>query len=158
MVVHTGGKASGFKNVKAKDSYDTDGTRLYQIRGTTPTNVRAIQVNERAASLNSGDVFYLDTPKGAYLWCGQGASGDEREFGKMISKSIGTKEPAITMEGKEPANFWEGLGGKTDYSTARSSLSPCTPPASFKPQTTRATSTLKKFTILTKRILLWMMS
>lgn len=132
MVVHTGGKASGFKNIKAKDSYDTDGTRLYQIRGTTPSNVRAIQVEERAASLNSGDVFYLDTSKGAFLWCGQGASGDEREFGKAISKAIVAKEPSIVMEGKEPAAFWEGLGGKTDYSTAKVLTEPLHPPRLFQ--------------------------
>lgn len=31
MVVHAGGKASGFKNRNDKDSYDTDGTRLFQV-------------------------------------------------------------------------------------------------------------------------------
>lgn len=132
MVVHTGGKASGFKNIKAKDSFDTDGTRLYQIRGTTASNVRAAQVAERAASLNSGDVFYLDTPKGATLWCGLGASGDEREFGKQISKSIAAKEAAVVMEGKEPASFWEGLGGKTDYSTAKVLTEPLRQPRLFQ--------------------------
>ena len=33
MIVHAGGKASGFKNRVDKDSYDVDGTRLFHIRG-----------------------------------------------------------------------------------------------------------------------------
>ena len=43
MVVHEGGKASGFKNSTETDSYDTDGTSLFQIRGTNDYNTRAIQ-------------------------------------------------------------------------------------------------------------------
>ena len=31
MVVHAGGKASGFKNRADVDSYDKDGTRLFQV-------------------------------------------------------------------------------------------------------------------------------
>ncbi len=33
MIVHSGGKASGFKNRADSDSYDIDGTRLFHIRG-----------------------------------------------------------------------------------------------------------------------------
>lgn len=120
MVVHAGGRASGFKNRNDKDSYDTDGTRLFQVRGTNELNTRAIQVPEKAASLNSGDMFILESPKAVYLWNGQFATGDEREFAKNVAKSITPREYEIVLEGKEPAGFWEALGGKADYAKFKS--------------------------------------
>ena len=57
MIVHAGGKASGFKNQNEKDFYDTDGIRLYHLKGTTPLNTRAVQVAESATSLNSGSSY-----------------------------------------------------------------------------------------------------
>lgn len=70
LVVLMGGKASGFKNVNDKDTFDDDGTRLFRIRGTSEENVRAIQFPEVAASLNSDDVFILETPGKTYVWYG----------------------------------------------------------------------------------------
>ena len=114
-----GFQASGFKNVGDKDRYDTDGTRLFQIRGTTAFNTRAIQVPERAASLNSGDSFILETPGKVWLWAGKGSTGDEREFAKNISKSIAPREYEIISEGSEPEAFWSALGGKEPYAQVK---------------------------------------
>jgi len=44
---------------------------LFQVRGTCPDDVRAVQVPEVTASLNSDDVFVLETPSATYLWLGQ---------------------------------------------------------------------------------------
>lgn len=44
MVILSGGKASGFKNIHDYDSYDVDGIRLFQVRGTNDFNTRAEQV------------------------------------------------------------------------------------------------------------------
>jgi hypothetical protein len=111
MVVHEGGHASGWKNVDDQDSYDTDGTRLFQIRGTNDWNTRAIQVDEEPKSLNSGDVFVLETPKECYLWFGRACTGDEREFGRKIIKTIiGNRSYETVTEGAEPTEFWVGLG------------------------------------------------
>jgi len=55
------------------------------------------------------------------LWCGGGSSGDEREYAKAISKRISNKEYALILEGKEPAEFWDALGGKTEYATIKES-------------------------------------
>ena len=119
MVVHHGGVGSGFKNVDEADEYDTDGTRLFHVRGTNDYNTRAIQVAERAASLNSGDCFILETPEKLFLWFGTGANGDEREFTKSIVPRLQIqskdRDPALIMEGKEPEEFWAALGGKTAY-------------------------------------------
>ncbi|EGD82600.1 scinderin isoform 2 [Salpingoeca rosetta] len=117
MVVHEGGHASGWKNVDDKDSYDTDGTRLFQVRGTNEWNTRAIQVDEEPKSLNSGDVFILETPQNVFLWFGKGCTGDEREYAKQIVKRVcpkrGASFEAIT-EGQEPKEFWQGLGWDID--------------------------------------------
>ncbi|EGD82454.1 villin-1 [Salpingoeca rosetta] len=117
MVVHEGGHASGWKNVDDKDSYDTDGTRLFQVRGTNEWNTRAIQVDEEPKSLNSGDVFILETPQNVFLWYGKGCTGDEREYAKQIVKRVcpkrGASFEAIT-EGQEPKEFWQGLGWDID--------------------------------------------
>lgn len=126
MVVHEGGRASGFKNTEEQDSYDTDGTRLFQIRGTNDYNTRAIQVPEKATSLNSGDVFCLETPGNMWLWMGRGCTGDEREFAKQIMKGIdprrGANYEAIT-EGQEPEAFWESLGGQAPYADVKEPVS-----------------------------------
>jgi len=112
-------QASGFKNVHDVDKYDKDGTRLFQCRGTTAFNTRAIQVPERAASLNSGDTFILETPSKLYIWAGKGSTGDEREFAKAISKSVASREYELISEGSEPEAFWTALGGRTAYAAAK---------------------------------------
>lgn len=71
MVIFSGGHASGFKNIKDNDTYDTDGTRLFRIRGTCSEDVRAVQLPEKTSSLNSDDVFLLETPDQIYLWFGK---------------------------------------------------------------------------------------
>lgn len=71
MVVHSGGRASGFKNRTEGDSYDVDGTRLFHVRGTDSINCRAVQVEEVATSLNSNDCFILETPATTYIWYGK---------------------------------------------------------------------------------------
>lgn len=71
MVVHAGGRASGFKNRADKDSYDVDGTSLFHVRGTDAINCRAVQVEEVASSLNSNDCFVLETPANTYVWYGK---------------------------------------------------------------------------------------
>ncbi|KAJ9596280.1 hypothetical protein L9F63_027096, partial [Diploptera punctata] len=116
MIVFLGGKASGFRNLKDHDTYDVDGTRLFQVRGTCADDVRAVQVPEVSASLSSDDVFVLETPGATYVWIGKGASDEEKE---MAEKAVGLVspdcEPVTVLEGEEPAHFWDALGGQGDY-------------------------------------------
>ena len=37
-------KATGFKNMERQDSYDTDGTALFRVRGTCPEDVMTTQI------------------------------------------------------------------------------------------------------------------
>ncbi|KAL7025953.1 hypothetical protein ACKWTF_013721 [Chironomus riparius] len=118
IVVFTGGKASGFKNIHDHDSYDVDGTRLFRIRGTCAEDVRASQVEEVASALASDDVFILETPKNTYIWYGKGANDFEHSMGGSVSKTISPdRKPIVINEGSEPKEFWDALGGKADYDT-----------------------------------------
>jgi len=116
MVIHSGGAASGFKNINDKDSYDTDGISLFHVRGTNDLNTRAVQVPEVAGSLNSNDVFVLLTPNVMYVWQGKGANDDEKRIGNNVAKLLQEKRKVqVIDEGKEPAEFWQGVGGKGEY-------------------------------------------
>jgi hypothetical protein len=125
LVVHEGGRASGFKNVEDSDKYDLDGTRFFHVRGTNDWNTRAVQVPEEVSSLNSGDVFVLDCPTAVYLWFGKASTGDEREYAKTMGPRVktGKGEIVTVFEGDEPKEFWAALGWNSDsrpeYSTVK---------------------------------------
>uniref|UniRef100_A0A3Q2YDS7 Advillin n=1 Tax=Hippocampus comes TaxID=109280 RepID=A0A3Q2YDS7_HIPCM len=113
MVIFEGG--SSRKGISEPDP----SVRLFQVHGYEPANTRAIEVPALASSLNSNDVFLLKSQSGLYLWCGKGASGDERNMAKEISAVIGHNlegiQSQIVAEGHEPFEFWETLGGQVPY-------------------------------------------
>eukprot|EP00002_Diphylleia_rotans_P006181 TRINITY_DN154_c0_g1_i1.p1 TRINITY_DN154_c0_g1~~TRINITY_DN154_c0_g1_i1.p1 ORF type:complete len:804 (-),score=188.33 TRINITY_DN154_c0_g1_i1:762-3173(-) len=116
MIVHKGGRASGFKNAGEGDSYDTDGVSLFHVRGTNALNTRAIQVDEVAASLNSGDAFILVTPETQFIWFGKGSSSVERSYAQSIASLLQGKRQVVPVEeGSESEEFWGFLGGKGEY-------------------------------------------
>jgi advillin len=88
LIIHKGGRASGFKNRSDADSTDTDGTALFHVRGTQPMNTCGIQVREVAASLNSADCFVLVTPANVYSWKGNGATPDEHTVATNIASIL----------------------------------------------------------------------
>jgi len=121
LIIHMGGKASGFKNRDEEDEIDDDGTRLFHIRGTSETNVRAVQVPERSSNLNAGDCFVFETPNRLYLWFGTGCLPEERAFtlqiyvliDRMAQKHLDV-DPEIVMEGRETDEFWNGFERKRE--------------------------------------------
>ncbi|GMR59128.1 hypothetical protein PMAYCL1PPCAC_29323, partial [Pristionchus mayeri] len=121
VITLTGGAASGFKGRyahwrKESDTYDLDGTRLFQIR-----NQSAAQVEESASSLNSNDVFILETPTQNYMWLGQGSNTREKATAAACSTRLRLKTPLhLIHEGKETPDFWKALGGKKAYATGTS--------------------------------------
>ena len=86
MVIYSGGHASGFKNVHDHDTYDVDGTRMFRVRGTCADDTHAVQVPEVANSLNSEDVFVLETPSNTWIWTGAGSNEDEQEIAAGVAK------------------------------------------------------------------------
>ena len=93
MIIHSGGKASAFKHggkASEVDSYDADGVSLYHVKGTDAIDTHAVQVAERAASLNSGDCFVLLTPKMMLEWRGAGANEAEVACGRWWCRHLAT--------------------------------------------------------------------
>jgi villin 1/advillin len=121
MVVHEGGVASGFNNSKDnKDTFDTDGISLFHVKGRTPIDTRAVQVAEKAASLNSGDCFVLLTPGTVFMWAGNGANDVEKTTATGIAEMMKSGRCLKSIsEGDEPDAFWEALGGKGEYAQAK---------------------------------------
>jgi len=123
MVIHAGGTASGFKNKADSDSYDTDGVNLFHVKGTNPENTRAVQVEEQASSLNSGDAFLLRTPEKVYAWLGGGCNDAETASALKIGDSLKTATTSKSVdqvkEGEEDDAFWSFLGGKGEYASAK---------------------------------------
>ncbi|XP_049588785.1 advillin [Syngnathus scovelli] len=113
MVIYEGGSS------RKGPSEPDPPVRLFQVHGYDPSNTKAIEVPALASSLNSNDVFLLKSQSGLYLWCGKGASGDERDMAKEISSVIGHNSlgfySQIVAEGLEPLDFWEMLGGQAPY-------------------------------------------
>ena len=70
MVIFQGGYASGFKN-HHDDQHNHQENYLLQIRGTNNYNTKAIEVDCKASSLNSNDVFILNTQNEIYIWIGK---------------------------------------------------------------------------------------
>ncbi|XP_067433885.1 villin-1 isoform X2 [Thunnus thynnus] len=91
--------------------------RLFQVRGTSELNTKAIEVIARASSLNTNDVFVLKTDNIGYLWYGKGCSGDEREMGRAMSDVLSRQDKQVVMENQEPTEFWVALGGKAPYAS-----------------------------------------
>jgi len=141
MVIHAGGKASGFKNTKETDNYDEDGVSLYHVKGSDPLNTVAVQVEEKAKSLNSGDCFVLLTPSTMYSWFGNGANESEQETAKSIAELLKTRPPmpegstrdvVVVKEGEEPEAFWTAIGGKGEYPKMREGEEPPRDPRLFQ--------------------------
>ncbi|XP_075055429.1 advillin [Mixophyes fleayi] len=89
--------------------------RLFQIRGTEPSNTKAIELPAYSSSLNSNDVFLLKTQTEHFLWYGKGSSGDEREMAKKLAAILCDGSQETLAEGQETVQFWEILGGRAPY-------------------------------------------
>uniref|UniRef100_A0A8B9F199 Villin like n=1 Tax=Amazona collaria TaxID=241587 RepID=A0A8B9F199_9PSIT len=113
LIIYEGGTS------RAQKSVPEPAIRLFQVRGTDEMNTKATEVPARASSLNSNDVFLLTTSQVCYLWCGKGCSGDEREMAKMVADIVSKRDKHTILEGQEPAEFWEALGGKAPYASEK---------------------------------------
>jgi hypothetical protein len=78
MIVHSGGIASAFDAAHggAEAAAAVGGNKLYHVKGTTPSNTKAVEVEATAANLNSGDCFVLKTDAACYVWTGHGSRCD----------------------------------------------------------------------------------
>ncbi|XP_058948770.2 gelsolin, cytoplasmic [Pocillopora verrucosa] len=120
FIILEGGKGAGYRAGSEEDTYDSQGKRMFHVRGSSDMNAKAMQVPRRAASLNSGDMFVLETPYIAYLWRGKGACAAERRNARqLIDYLMVGRDVEPIREGKEPKAFWEAIGGYEEYATGK---------------------------------------
>jgi hypothetical protein len=79
-------------------------------------NIKAVQVDFGAGSLNSHDVFIVCSCSGRafFVWCGKGSTGDEREAAKLMLCAQ-KREPEMVIESQERDEFWAALNGRNHY-------------------------------------------
>jgi len=119
LQVLQGGIESAFKHVDR----DEHRVRLLKIKGKK--NVRMVEVPAYPISLNSGDVFVLDTKDHIYEWIGKESHVFERQKAGELCTALrnqrGAKPVIVTIEesrGEDNAAFWEHLGGKGQVQSA----------------------------------------
>uniref|UniRef100_A0A669AZF5 Gelsolin n=1 Tax=Oreochromis niloticus TaxID=8128 RepID=A0A669AZF5_ORENI len=111
MIVYKGGTSrEGGQSAPAE-------TRLFQVRANSAGHTRAVEVRGNASNLNSNDAFILVTPGGSFLWVGVGASDTEKQGAQQLCDILGVSVSELS-EGGESDQFWEALGGKTEYRTS----------------------------------------
>lgn len=128
ITILQGGVESGFRK-KGSETEQTDempDQRLFHIKCVNDY-VKSLELQCRAASLNSNDSFVLLTRHKTYIWYGKGCDAEERYTGKLLAEKVdrkmligsnGFQVQMVEMEeGNEPDEFWECLGGKGDYAS-----------------------------------------
>jgi len=95
------------------------------VRGSAADDMRAVQVAEVSASLNSADVFVLEIPSQTYIWTGSASSDEEKAMGIEIANLVSPgREQVPVVEGEEPEDFWNALGGRGAYTTVQPEAEP----------------------------------
>jgi len=107
----SGGIESGFHHVEPTKYVP----RLLWLKGKK--NIRVREVEKKAGSLNSGDVFILDAGLKLYQWNGKAAGPFEKNRAAQLTRKFdderdGKPEVIVMEEGNEDATFWKELGGK----------------------------------------------
>ncbi|KAM4628974.1 scinderin like a [Polymixia lowei] len=124
MIIHLGGTSRKGGQSKAGS------TRLFHIRQSSTKATRAVEVEPKAAFLNTNDVFVLKSPASMFLWRGVGGTDEELSAAKYVTKLLGGTATEVA-EGKEPDGFWLALGGKSEYQTSKSLQKMVKPPRLF---------------------------
>jgi gelsolin len=113
-----GGVDSGFNKVSPKEYK----TRLLHLKGTKNIVIRQVPVHIK--SLNSGDVFVLDTGLAIYQFNGRESGGMERAKGAetcraMASERNGQAKVTVICEtDTDGAAFWKYFGGQQEIAAA----------------------------------------
>ncbi|KAG8484987.1 hypothetical protein CXB51_021234 [Gossypium anomalum] len=121
FIVFKGGLSDGYKNYIAEKeipegTYTEDGLALFRVQGSGPDNMQAIQVEAVASSLNSSYCYILHSGSTVFTWAGNLTSPDDHE---LVERQLDIIKPNLQSkpqkEGSESEQFWELLGGKSEY-------------------------------------------
>ncbi|XP_022729474.1 villin-4-like [Durio zibethinus] len=130
FIVFKGGLSDGYKkHIAEKEipdgTYTEDGIALFRIQGSGPDNMQAIQVEAVASSLNSSYCYILHSGSTVFTWAGNLTSPDDQE---LVERQLDLIKPNLQSkpqkEGSESEQFWELLGGKSEYPSQKISREP----------------------------------
>ncbi|XVE71856.1 hypothetical protein DITRI_Ditri10aG0185400 [Diplodiscus trichospermus] len=130
FIVFKGGLSDGYKNYIAEKeipdgTYTEDGVALFRVQGSGPDNMQAIQVEAVASSLNSSNCYILHSGSTVFTWAGNLTSPDDQE---LVERQLDIIKPNLQSkpqkEGSESEQFWELLGGKSEYPSQKISREP----------------------------------
>lgn len=121
LIVFAGGHVKGYQSIHDHADYDARRLYMFQLHSDAKGNVKAIEVNGRAASLNSNDLFIVDNAKTTFAWIGKYCTDKEKEMAKYMATFMSPQRaaPIIIEEGKETEQFWSAIGGEEPYYTGR---------------------------------------
>ncbi|XAR51144.1 hypothetical protein NMG60_11005693 [Bertholletia excelsa] len=121
FIVFKGGLSDGYKkhiaaNELPDTTYTEDGLALFRVQGSGPENMQAIQVEPVASSLNSSYCYILHKDQTVFTWAGNLTTSDDHE---LVERQLDIIKPNLQSkpqkEGSESEQFWELLGGKSEY-------------------------------------------
>ncbi|OMO97015.1 Villin headpiece [Corchorus capsularis] len=130
FIVFKGGLSDGYKNYIAEkeipdETYSEDGVALFRVQGSGPDNMQAIQVEAVASSLNSSYCYILHSGSTVFTWAGNLTSPDDHE---LVERQLDIIKPNLQSkshkEGSESEQFWELVGGKSEYPSQKISRVP----------------------------------
>ncbi|MED6145064.1 Villin-4 [Stylosanthes scabra] len=116
-----GGLSDGYKTHVAEkeiqdETYKEDGVALFRIQGSGPDNMQAIQVDPVSSSLNSSYCFILHNGPAVFTWSGSATTATDQE---LVERMLDLIKPNLQSkpqrEGTESEQFWDLLGGKSEY-------------------------------------------
>jgi len=113
-----GGIDSGFHHVTPEEYKP----RLFQVKGKG-SHIAIHEVSLLRDSLNSGDVFILDTGKKIFQWNGSSSSGVEKNKASTLANHIANDHGGhltVLDEDDDNDDFWSVLGGKGPIKSADS--------------------------------------
>nr|XP_010927065.1 villin-5 isoform X1 [Elaeis guineensis] len=121
FIVYKGGVSSGYRNFItendiADETYSEDGLALFRVQGSGPDNMQAIQVDPVASSLNSSYCYILHCGNTVFTWSGSLTTSEDQE---LVERQLDIIKPNVQSkpqkEGTETEQFWDLLGGKSEY-------------------------------------------
>ncbi|WMV14056.1 hypothetical protein MTR67_007441 [Solanum verrucosum] len=127
FIVFKGGLSEGYKKHLAEkelgdDTYKEDGIALFRVQGTGPDNMQSIQVEPVASSLNSSYCYILHSGSSVFTWTGNLTNSEDQELVerqldliKASCHGMPDMQSKLQKEGAESEQFWEILGGKSEY-------------------------------------------
>ncbi|XVF34161.1 hypothetical protein REPUB_Repub18cG0034700 [Reevesia pubescens] len=130
FIVFKGGLSDGYKKYIAEKeipdgTYTEDGVALFRVQGSGPDNMQAIQVETVASSLNSSYCYILHSGSTVFTWAGNLTSPDDQGLvERQLDLIKPNLQPKPQKEGSESEQFWELLGGKSEYPSQKISREP----------------------------------